>query len=439
VSPKEILIRAGKDPRVPIDAYETFRSNLIGNNNGNLMFATASHKLLSTDDQRVTAHGLSFHPNQAAGVNERYDHLVLPLANAFRKSFQPQLEKLTEFIEKLDIPVTMLSGGAQSGSDGTFANLKSIEGSVKRFCRAVLERSPQLSVRGQRTADYLGSLGIREVEVVGCPSLSMFGREHKVPDPDLTTLSKVAYNVETSKDVGGDLIEQAERNYDAFYFAQDMSTFELMLHGKDKLGVNRDERLPLRSSHRAFNEDRARFALDAWTWVHALEDYDFVFGPRIHGSVAAVLAKTPALLIAHDSRTAELAEVHAIPYLTPENLVGIDRVDELATHASFAKFNIRHPENFDRLISFVHRQGLKTIYDDDQTAARAQYEQRIDETAFPPLVDTAWSGGGEGLRARLAHARDVELELATLRSELRGLKSELRRVRKGLSMAVGEK
>src|SRR5699024_12845634 len=97
------------------------------------MFATASHKLLSTDDQRVTAHGLSFHPNQAAGVNERYDHLVLPLANAFRKRFQPQLAKLTEFIEKLDITVTMMSGSVQSGREVTFVNLERIKGASKRF------------------------------------------------------------------------------------------------------------------------------------------------------------------------------------------------------------------------------------------------------------------------------------------------------------------
>jgi hypothetical protein len=435
---KQILIRAGKDPRAPIDAYETFRSNLIGNNNGNLMFATASHKLLTTQEQNVTAHGLSFHPNHAAGVNERYDHVVLPLANAFRKSFQPQLEKLTDFIEKLKIPVTMLSGGAQSGNDGTFANLKPIDESVKRFCRAVLERSPQLSVRGQRTADYLDSLGIRDVEVIGCPSLTMFGREHEVPDPDLGKLSKVAYNVETSKDVGGNLIEEAERGFSASYFAQDMATFELMLHGKDRFGSNRDDRLPLRSSHRAFTDDRARFALDAWTWIDGLKDYDFAFGPRIHGSVAAVLARTPTILVAHDSRTVELAEVHAIPYLTPERVLRINCVEELATQASFSKFNNRHPENFDRLVSFVHRQGLKTIYDDDQTVARTQYEQQVDATNFPPLVRTAWAAGGETLRERLAHGRDVELELAMLRSEVKSLKSELRSIRKGLSIAVSK-
>lgn len=432
---KEILIRAGKDPRTPVDAYETFSSNLIGNNNGNLMFATASHKLLSASDQNVTAHGLSFRPNQADRINEKFDHLVLPLANAFRKSFEPQLIKLTELILKLDIPVTMLSGGAQSGSDGSFANLNSIADSVKRFCAAVLDRSPRLSVRGEQTAHYLNSLGIRDVEVIGCPSLTMHGPGHSVRPADASSLSRVAYNVETSKDICGHLVADAELHYDARYYAQDMSTFELMLHGKDRFTQARDSRLPLRSTHRAFKEDRARFALDAWTWIDSLKNFDFSFGPRIHGAVASILAGTPAMLIAHDSRTVELAEVHGIPYLELHEIPDDLTVQDLVLMTDYSKFNQMHSQYVDQIISYVHEHGLKTIYDSDQEKALNLYNNEVRNVAFPTILHTVWASKTEDIRARLAHARSLELQVESSRKELVALRSEINSIKRGLTLA----
>jgi polysaccharide pyruvyl transferase WcaK-like protein len=40
----------------------------------------------------------------------------------------------------------------------------------------------------------------------------------------------------------------------------------------------------------------------------------FAFGTRIHGNVAGVLAGTPSVVLANDSRTVELSEYHGIPY-----------------------------------------------------------------------------------------------------------------------------
>ena len=44
-------------------------------------------------------------------INERFDVYVIPLANAFRATFAEQLAPLTSVIEKLKIPVVVLSAG----------------------------------------------------------------------------------------------------------------------------------------------------------------------------------------------------------------------------------------------------------------------------------------------------------------------------------------
>ena len=69
---------------------------------------------------------------------------------------------------------------------------------------------------------------------------------------------------------------------------------------------------PITLDHPLIRSDRVRFFLDPKTWFDHLAQYDFSFGTRIHGNIAALLAGTPALLLAHDSRTLELAEYHEI-------------------------------------------------------------------------------------------------------------------------------
>ena len=47
-----------------------------------------------------------------------------------------------------------------------------------------------------------------------------------------------------------------------------------------------------------------------------MKRFDMVVGPRFHGIMAAVAAGTPGVLVAHDSRTKELAEACGIPHVT---------------------------------------------------------------------------------------------------------------------------
>src|SRR5690554_1574620 len=102
---KRILMRAGKSPFEVLNAYQTFEKNVIGNNNGNLVFASAAYKLLSAINVGTIDCRLNFNKKLAEEVNSNYDFFVLPLTNAFRSSFEKQLIELTEFIDNLKIPV----------------------------------------------------------------------------------------------------------------------------------------------------------------------------------------------------------------------------------------------------------------------------------------------------------------------------------------------
>ena len=100
---------------------------------------------------------------------------MIPLANAFRPTFEPDLIRMTRLIARLRIPVVVLGVGAQATLDYDWTRLRPMERSVRAFVGAVLDHGPSIGVRGELTRDYLRSLGFRDVEVIGCPSMFLWG------------------------------------------------------------------------------------------------------------------------------------------------------------------------------------------------------------------------------------------------------------------------
>lgn len=399
---KRILLRSGKSPFDVVSAGRTLEENIIGGNNGNLLFASAAHKLLSVTGAEVVSTENKIDPASTARINAEFDGFVLPLANAFRPDFEAELLRITKFIEKLKIPVMMLSGGAQSGADGGFAGLRRMETTIKRFARAVLDKSPAVTVRGARTATYLDSIGIRDVEIIGCPSLTFHGPDFLVSNPArITARSKVAYNVETSKDFLAETVAFNQDKYRNFtYLPQDRRTLEMMLWGGEAYAETRDPRLPLRTAHRQFQEGLARYFVDPKPWMDFLGGYDLSFGPRIHGNIAAILGGTPAVVTAHDSRTLELAEYHSLPFITAPEFSGPMDAKDIATRADFTDFNAGQSERFERVRRHFEACGFETIFDVEHSDALQSYNERLSGTEFPLPVRFDWPSMEPGLKDR---------------------------------------
>lgn len=173
---KRILLRSGKSPFDVVPVEEALHRDVFATNSGNLIFSDATHKILSVPGRaEVVSNGIATQVNAAARINEEYDAFVVPLANAFRPTFEAPLKRLTQLISKLKIPVVVVGVGAQAGLDNDPARLKSMESTVRDFVSAVLDHSASIGVRGEFTAKYLTDMGFRDVEIIGCPSLFMYG------------------------------------------------------------------------------------------------------------------------------------------------------------------------------------------------------------------------------------------------------------------------
>lgn len=445
-----ILLRAHKSPFRAASAEETLARNLVGDNAGNLVFAEATFRLLSTTGTEIKTSGV--HRSAAEEVNERYDHVVVPLANAFRGGYVEPLNRLSEVIERLTVPVSVVGVGAQASVGGTQPRRDEVEAATSRFVRAVLERSPSIGVRGQFTAEYLSALGFPDdqVDVIGCPSMFMHGPVLPAPRlvDHLERESPIALNVSPYVTAMGPIsLHHAERYPHLVYLAQNLPSLELLLDGhytypEDKLRKQADAGLPVTLEHPLIRENRVRFPLDPRAWVEHLRSYDFSFGTRIHGNIVAVLAGVPALVLAHDARTLELAQYHEIPHRLIGDLdANVDAAD-LYDEADWTPMGAGHGARWDTFATFLARHRLSHVFEPGQSPDA--FDRRMAQTELPPPVETLMGLSPEELYAMHAELRSARGKRDRRparggRFERRPLASTLARGKRRLSQAVSRR
>ena len=411
-----ILLRSGKDPFTPVVAESTLTQDVFNSNSGNYLFQHAIWKSLATPGTQITSNGTLSErewpeDGDAERINEQFDSFVIPLANAFRPEFAARLDKLTALIDKLTIPVTVIGVGAQASVARSTESLGAVNDSVKAFVGAALDRSASIGVRGEFTRDYLIELGIPDdsVDIIGCPSLFLHGGGLTISKrvEAITADSRLALNLTPEvPGIGAFATAQAARHPNLTYIGQDANDLRLLLWGVPFPHVD-DELTPTHMGHPLYQSDRYRLFLDTWTWYEFLATQDFAYGTRFHGNVAALLARTPAVLLAHDSRTLELAEYHRMPHRIVSEFTDDISATELHDTVDFTEFNAAMPERFDRYTTFLERNDLGHIWQPGN--ADPSFDAQVAAATFPPAVKTLVTGDGTELAHRLQWLRDGQL------------------------------
>jgi hypothetical protein len=402
------LVRAGKSPLTPLTVEQSLTAGpqgVFGLNSGNMLFYSSVWRGISVPGVELVPDGYAceWHstPRLASVINENFDAYVVPMANAFRSAFMGSLDRLTQVIERLTIPVIVIGVGAQLDLEG---NLDSIRpehrASITRFVRAVLDRSASIGVRGELTERMLRHFGFPAdlIEVIGCPSVF-----EKGPNPglvrkvdSLTRDSEIAMNYTPRvKNVGRMIEENSARHPRSVVIPQIHGTLGLMVWGEPQ---NRkyDPRLPEYVDHPLYLEDRMRFFVDASTWIDYLKTKDFCFGTRIHGNVAGVSAGIPTVVLAHDSRTRELAQYHGIPHQMRRTLSRSVDAAKLYEEADLDTFAARQPETFERYRAFLARNALPSVYEPGNE--NPAYDEALAAAPLAPPVHTLMASGVQGRR-----------------------------------------
>ncbi|MET7984201.1 MULTISPECIES: polysaccharide pyruvyl transferase family protein [unclassified Streptomyces] len=435
---KRILLRSGKSPYDVVPVEQALHQDVFATNSGNLIFSDAAHKILETPRTEVVSNGIRTDVAAAGRINEEFDAFVVPLANAFRPSFEAQLRRLTRLIGRLRIPVIVPGIGAQTGLNYDPARLKPIEPAVREFVSAVLDRSASIGVRGEFTEKYLRDMGFNDVEVIGCPSLFMYGDRLDVREKagSLGPESRIAVNGSHTamRSQGLDpVVRNAHARYPHLRFIGQNLSDARQLHWRDLSDPNSAvTSMPTHPDHPMFREDKVRVYIDPVTWIDDLRGFDYSFGSRIHGNIAALLAGTPATVLCGDSRTLELCRYFGIPHRPITKLPADLDPARLYEEADFGALTRGHRERFERFTGFLTRNGLENTFTHGDGGAA--HEERIRSLPFPPGVRPWNDADIASLTTRFGFLQSRITELST---ENVRLQRELTRSPKAARLAQG--
>ncbi len=348
---------------------QTYTRGRAMRNPGDLVYASGLMDILRTDSdvEFVPTGYVAYNgrlPLRLEEINETCSALVLPFADHFRDSRSFLLDRYTDLIRKLKIPVVVPCIGVRAEEISEKTNT-----AARRFVSAVLDKSSMIGLRGETTARYLEDLGYsrdRHFAVVGCPSIYRAGPE--LPDvswPDDPNSCAFGMNCRAGENVNRFLFDSAKMIPLRRFITQ--SDFEFV-HYFVSGNARRDatHRIPWYRDMvvSTIKDGSYRYFFNLNSWKKCLRSVDCSMSCRIHGSILALLCGVPAAIVAFEDRTRELAVFHAIPTILPEEIAPGDTIGKFAERFDFEATRTRHRENFTRFLDFLHRNGLKTAFDD---------------------------------------------------------------------------
>lgn len=360
-----ILMRASQSPFDNFDPLTTLVFDKTWTNVGNLLFPYSIIKNILTEDVNIDICTKIPTPSEADSINENYDMILIPLANAFRSTFVNSLRRWTELIKAVKIPCVVVGVGAQYGLNFSPQTKFDFDDDVRDFCCAVADKSACIGVRGELTYNYMKRLGFDSVtRIIGCPSMYMYGPElpplkSKTHSFCRTKLKTISVN---SKNNDSDEIKRflfnEDNNY--IYIPQENVDFGIVYSGMPR-DTKANDFYPMNINNKAFFNDRVQFCVNVPSWLKLLQSVDLSIGTRIHGNIAAVLAGTPAFVIATDARVIELARYHNIPFKAETEFDCSKSVKEIYRETDFTSIYKGHKERYENFADFLRVNGLTPV------------------------------------------------------------------------------
>ena len=346
----------GKESRSPEGALAD-----LGRNTGNMIFTEALVQLL--ENSRWGSFGFT-----EVDLDDR-DSIVLASAN-WINNFE-DFGWLADRLEETRLPVFLVGVGAQSSLK---LEVPLVRPGTRRLLDLVNDRSTSIAARGWFSCEIMEKLGINEVQETGCPSLMLAG-------PNGPQISAKPINRDTCCMHSTRHLFQQPDPFQQFLYRQAFkSDIDLILQSEVSdicyvLGTDnghRDletERAVLCNSYgtddfeaiKQFLRQNGHVFLSYPDWIAFMRTKALCFGTRIHGTIASLIAGTPATLICHDFRTLEMAQSMCLPMIMS---TGIDvdcdlsltkflLKDEMASFISF------YPRYYARFLDFFRNNGLE--------------------------------------------------------------------------------
>ncbi len=285
-----------------------------GNNSGNMLFTEAVYRQIEG-----TKHiGFNFNPDV---VRNEFDSIMIPASNWV--NWKQDWGWLADLLEQTNLPICVIGLGSQM--DGR--SLSEVPEGTVRLLNILSERGSSLGVRGEFTAQIINDLGVKNISVLGCPSVFSDGRV-----PEIRPLEKkedfrlafgptrYGFGKEDFENVKHREMYQYAIKYASSIYYQSES-FEIAFLNREDVGANKEKAVEYYGLN-DFSDlskkllEKGKFHSSLAHWITDVKKEDCYIGTRIHGVVSSTLAGTPSLLITHDKRTEELASYMGVPNIS---------------------------------------------------------------------------------------------------------------------------
>ena len=295
-------------------------------------------------------------------INSSYDMIILPMANIFYHGFRDSLQYLATVFEKVKIPIYIIACGVQADSyDSLNEVISSIGEDSTRFIRAIYNTGGEFALRGYITKEFFNRLGFHSAVVTGCPSIYQFGPAFtmEASNVDVSYLNPVFNGrgkafANLMEAYPSSVFMDQDEFFDPLFNPEYLSNPDLKfkLNFISQYGVE---------SAKLLAEGRIRMFADMNDWWNYLQNqpFNYSFGSRIHGTIMAILSGIPATIVAHDSRTREMAEFFDIPMLSasPADITKglfLDAYEKM----DYSSFNTNFAQRFNVYEQFLVTHGI---------------------------------------------------------------------------------
>ncbi|WP_332684825.1 polysaccharide pyruvyl transferase family protein [Bosea sp. (in: a-proteobacteria)] len=282
--------------------------------------------------------------------------------------------RAVEVLERVKLPVYAIGVGAQASQN---RKIELSEGS-RRFWSIVAERSAAIGVRGAFSAETLRQNGIKNVEVVGCPSIFRTrNRDLQIRVPDQREIRKVAFSLRREADHSYTADPEAylRKQKAALLKVDGQSEMVMSSHGEqeEKAFFLRDEAAkqkavaefvrtkwwdgPDDQAMRRIYEKQLFSFFDVEHYDQFAQGLDLAVGYRVHGVLPAVAHGVPGVLVAYDTRSQELAETLKIP-IVPEAALAEGGWRAVYQEAALNGLSKSYAHSYDRMRDFLEKNGV---------------------------------------------------------------------------------
>ena len=369
-----VLIPAGEvydTDHVRWYAHDNPSADLQHNYNAGDMFVyEASLKLLSFASLEFVPLKSDLDQSTIDRINREADYCFIRGSNYIHKAMN--WGDLPTVLDRINLPIIAFGIGAQAASYGPVE----VSADTRRVLDIVADRSTVIGVRGSFTADILNAWGIKNTEVIGCPSLMrhnkpllefQLGRFDDLrrlgftltrglepiycQDPPKARQMQRQLILELSDRYDLTIMSQGELPEKTYWYRNE----DLIPEAYDKLVKDKwfigpeDPMIKLYQNCLFFGRSPVEYE----TLVKSL---DCVLGFRLHGNIMALANQVPAVYVVYDTRTRELVEALHIP---AHDLSAPEPFDFEAYYdqASFDRFAAQYRVMYQRMARFLDKNG----------------------------------------------------------------------------------